>query len=204
MSALTVILHRPLLLATGLALCGAAQAATIGQASISSKAAPAGGYEFTYAYALSYTATDKAPCGARAVFGGGQTMPPQLFRLVTPQPSVTVKRTVTAPGEYPVIMEGFAHGGLVACQGSASAIGMVPAPAPSSGGSSSGTTPNVPKVDVNKKTAPTPPKPGEIKGFNPQPEPPLNRTLSKVKPGEDKGFNPQPEPPLNKPAPQGK
>lgn len=37
-------------------------------------------------------------------------------------------------------------------------------------------------------------KPGEAKGFNPQPEPP-GKVKNRVKPGEAAGFNPQPEPP---------
>lgn len=38
-------------------------------------------------------------------------------------------------------------------------------------------------------------KPGQPRGFNPQPEPPAGPKAGFVKPGEAEGFNPQPDPP---------
>lgn len=50
--------------------------------------------------------------------------------------------------------------------------------------------------------APTQVMPGQAQGFNPQPEPPGDKSArGKVKPGQAQGFNPQPEPPGDKKGP---
>ena len=62
--------------------------------------------------------------------------------------------------------------------------------------------PYKPQTDASSRgqmAAPAQVKPGQAQGFNPQPEPPGDKSArGKVKPGQAQGFNPQPEPPGDK------
>jgi len=55
----------------------------------------------------------------------------------------------------------------------------------------------VPQPDPPGKVAPSQNvNPGEIRGFDPQPDPPGAKPSRQLNPGVIHGFNPQPEPPV--------
>jgi hypothetical protein len=54
-----------------------------------------------------------------------------------------------------------------------------------------------PQLESPGKVAPSHKlSPGEIRGFDPPPDPPASEPPSRLNPGVIRGFNPQPEPPV--------
>ncbi|MBL8518665.1 MAG: hypothetical protein JNM76_17000 [Betaproteobacteria bacterium] len=148
-------------------ICTQAQAATIIEAAATPSAAAitTGGVPVKHEFSIKYYNNEKFACGARLSHSDGS--PVELVAIKQPEIALSRQKTYTQPGQHTLTLEGHAHGGMVACLGSKTSTATLQ-----------------PKAEQKPAASQGVVKPGDIQGFNPQPEPPLNRKPDvKVKSG---------------------